>query len=139
MKSMKKLTPKQFVGGVITILLFLVAAFAGGFWPEGGEITLAGFRTILILVAFLIMLVLEVLPVVVTSLLFVDLMPVLGVVPGLGQALTGFSNPVAFFTLASFGIAAALIRVPLSKRVLAAMLRAFGNSIEAVLLAMMGC
>ena len=134
-----QLSPKQFVGGIITILLFLVAAFAGGFWPEGGEITLAGFRTILVLVAFLVMLVLEVLPVVVTSLLFVGLMPVLGVVPGLGQALTGFANPVVFFTLASFGIAAALIRVPLSKRVLAAMLRAFGNSIEAVLLAMMGC
>jgi sodium-dependent dicarboxylate transporter 2/3/5 len=66
-------------------------------------------------------------------------MPVLGIVSGLGAALTGYSNPVVFFTLASFGIAAALIKVPLSNRILAAMLRTFGNSIEKVLLALMVC
>lgn len=139
METIKSMPGKKKLGAVITVFLLAACACVPVFWQDGGTITVPGLRTIFVLIAFLVMLVLEVLPVVVTSLLFVGLMPVLGVVNGLGAALTGFANPVVFFTLASFGIAAALIEVPLSKRVLAKMLRAFGNRIESVLLAMMIC
>lgn len=139
MEAIKSMPGKKKLGALITILLLVLCACVPLYWNGEGAISVAGLRTIFVLIAFLVMLVLEVLPVVVTSLLFVGLMPVLGVVNGLGAALTGFANPVVFFTLASFGIAAALIEVPLSKRVLAKMLRAFGNRIESVLLAMMIC
>jgi sodium-dependent dicarboxylate transporter 2/3/5 len=139
METIKSMPTKKKIGAVVTILLLVLCALTPKFWAGDGAITVAGMRTILLLVSFLVMLVLEVLPVVVTSLLYVGLMPVLGIVSGLGAALTGYSNPVVFFTLASFGIAAALIKVPLSNRILAAMLRTFGNSIEKVLLALMVC
>jgi sodium-dependent dicarboxylate transporter 2/3/5 len=76
---------------------------------------------------------------VVTSLIFCGLMPLLGVTKGLGAALSGYSQPIVFFTLASFGIAAAITTTPLSKRVLRVLLRRFGNTVESVLLAMMIC
>ncbi len=130
---------KKLIGAVITLALLIACALVPAWWQGSGAVSVAGMRTIFVLIAFLVMLVLEVLPVVVTSLLFVGLMPVLGVVDGLGGALTGFSNPVVFFTLASFGIAAALTQVPISKRILAGLLRAFGGNIQTVLLAMMVC
>lgn len=119
MENIKSLPAKKKIGALVTVVLFVLCALAPTYWKDGGAISVAGLRTIYMLVAFLVMLVLEVLPVVVTSLMFIGLMPLLGVVGGLGGALTGFSNPVVFFTLASFGIAAALIQVPLSSRILA--------------------
>lgn len=139
MESIKSMPVKKKIGLVIAILLLVACALTPTFWTDGGAVSVAGMRTILFLLAYLVMLILEALPVVVISLLFVGLMPVLGVVDGLANALIGYTNPVVFFTLASFGIAAALIRVPLSDRILAAMLRAFGNSIEKVLLSIMIC
>lgn len=139
MESIKALPSKKKIGIVIAVLLLVACALTPCFWSEGGTITIAGMRTILFLLAYLVMLILEAQPVVVISLLFVGLMPVLGIVDGLANALIGYTNPVVFFTLASFGIAAALIKVPLSNRILAAMLRAFGNSIEKVMLSLMIC
>ena len=86
--------------------------------PANVYLTKTGIKTVGILVAFLIMLVTEALQVVVTSLIFCGLMPVTGVTPDLGTALTGYSEPIVFFTLASFGIAAAMTTIPLSKRIL---------------------
>jgi len=74
---------------------------------------------------------------VVISLMFCSLMPLLGVAPNFGAALKGYSEPIVFFTLASFGIAAALTTIPLSKRILRALLRAFGKNVGQVLLSMM--
>lgn len=105
--------------------------------PQNDFLTVAGVRTVGVLVAFLVMLVTEALPVVVTSLLFCGLMPLLGVTESLGGALVGYSQPIVFFTLASFGIAAALTSIPLSKRLLRALLRAFGRDINTVLFAIM--
>lgn len=139
MESIKALPSKKKIGIVIAVLLLVACALTPCFWSDGGTITIAGMRTILFLLAYLVMLILEAQPVVVISLLFVGLMPVLGIVDGLANALVGYTNPVVFFTLASFGIAAALIKVPLSNRILAAMLRAFGNSIEKVMLSLMIC
>lgn len=105
--------------------------------PDNAYLTATGIRTVGVLIAFLVMLVTEALPVVVTSLIFCGLMPVLGVTANLGEALTGYSEPIVFFTLASFGIAAAMTTIPLSKRILRMMLKAFGKDIKSVLLAVM--
>ncbi len=139
MESIKSLSTKRKIGGVIAIALLIACAATPLFWTNETTISVAGMRTVFLLLAYLIMLIFEVLPIVVISLLFIGLMPTLGVVDGLASALVGYTNPVVFFTLASFGIAAALINVPLSDRILGAMLRAFGNSIERVILALMIC
>ncbi len=139
MESLKSMPTKKKIGAILSIALLVLTALTPMFWKNESVISVAGMRTIFFLLAYLLMLILDVLPVVVIALLFIGLMPLLGVVDGLATALVGYTNPVVFFTVASFGIAAALLRVPLANRILATMLRAFGNSIELVLLALMIC
>jgi sodium-dependent dicarboxylate transporter 2/3/5 len=105
--------------------------------PGNDSLSPAGIKTLGLLVAFLIMLISEALPVIVTSLLFVGLMPILGVTSNLGAALSGFSDKVVYFTLASFGLALALTKLPLSNRFLKWMLRHFGKSVKSSLFAIM--
>ncbi len=126
---------KQIIGAVAAVLVLLAAMFL----PGMGSLSQVGVRTVGVLAAFLILLVTEALPVVVISLIFCALMPLLGVSPSFGKALSGYSEPIVFFTLASFGIAAALTTIPLSRRVLRRLLRAFGKSTDQVLLSMMVC
>lgn len=127
------MTLKKWIGAILAVASIVITQFI----PGNDVLTVAGFKTIGLLLAFLFMLVFEVLPVVVTSLIFCGLMPVLGVVEGLGAAITGFSQPIVFFILASFGIAAAMTAIPLSRRILRLMLRKFGRNISSVLLGMM--
>ena len=127
------MSKKQIIGIVGAVLVLIVSMFL----PAMGDITQVGMRTVGMLAAFLILLVTEALPVVVISLMFCALMPLLGVVPSFGKALSGYAEPIVFFTLASFGIAAALTTIPLSKRILRALLRAFGKNVGQVLLSMM--
>ena len=124
---------KQLIGIIGAVLVLVISMFL----PAMGDITQVGMRTIGMLAAFLILLVTEALPVVVISLIFCALMPLLGVVPSFGKALSGYAEPIVFFTLASFGIAAALTTIPLSRRILRALLRAFGKNVGQVLLSMM--
>ncbi len=127
------MSKKQIIGIIGAILVLVVSMFLSAM----GDISQVGMRTIGMLAAFLILLVTEALPVVVISLIFCALMPLLGVVPSFGKALSGYSEPIVFFTLASFGIAAALTNIPLSQRILRALLKAFGKDVGLVLLAMM--
>lgn len=132
-KEKTSITKKELMG-IITACTVLVISLC---LPANACLTVTGIRTVGVLIAFLVMLVTEALPVVVTSLIFCGLMPVLGVTANLGEALTGYSEPIVFFTLASFGIAAAMTTIPLSKRILRMMLKAFGRDIKSVLLAVM--
>lgn len=126
---------KQIIGIIAAVFVLAVSLFV----PEMGDLTQVGMRTIGVLAAFLVLLVTEALPVVVISLMFCALMPLLGVTPNFGAALGGYSEPIVFFTLASFGIAAALTTIPLSKRILRALLKGFGKNVGQVLLSMMTC
>lgn len=127
--------PKQWIGLGGAALAIAVSMLL----PGNGALSPAGIKTAGLLLAFLLMLVTEALPVVVISLLFCGLMPVLGVTQNLGAALSGYAQPIVFFTLASFGIAAAITTIPLSKRILRGLMRAFGKNIETALLAIMVC
>jgi len=126
---------KQYAGMSVAIII-LIAMF---FFPETEFLTRAGINTIGMLIAFLIILITESLPVMLTCLIFLGLMPILGVSPNFTSALSGFSNQVVFFILASFGIAAAFTAIPLSKRILIGMLKVFGKNVKSMLFAMMLC
>ena len=89
------------------------------------------------LIAFLVILITEPFHIMHTCLIFLGLMPLLGVAPTFADALTGIGNPVIIFVVASFGIAMAFTGVPLSKRILIAILRKFGKNIDLMLLAIM--
>jgi sodium-dependent dicarboxylate transporter 2/3/5 len=126
---------KSGFGIVIAVLVLGVTFFIPGFHG----LTAAGIRTIGMLVAFLVLLISEALPMMLTCLIFLTLMPVLKVAPNFSSALAGFSNQVVFFILASFGIAAAFTTIPLSKRLLVALLKVFGKSVKSMLFALMLC
>ena len=102
---------------------------------KNGEI--AG--TLLLLGSYLVLLISEVIPVSLSSLLVVGLMPVTGITKDLNTAISGFSNQVVLFILASFGIAQALIEVPVSKRLLRRIIRSSGDDGRKVVLAFMLC
>jgi sodium-dependent dicarboxylate transporter 2/3/5 len=117
---------------LVVLLIFL-------FIPGTETLPAAGIRTIGMLLAFLILLITEALPMMLTCLVFLTLMPVLKVTPNFSAALTGFSNQVVFFILASFGIAAAFTTIPLSKRLLVALLTVFGKNVKSMIFALMMC
>lgn len=132
-KAVNAAKAKEISGVAISILIIIAAYFV----PESGKLTHAGIMTIALLLAFLAMVITEVLPLVLTCLIFVGLMPVLGATANFNAALTGFSNQVVFFVFASCGIAEAFAAVPLSNRILVSLLRIFGKNVKSMIFAIM--
>ncbi len=126
---------KKLIVFALAVLVLAVSCLI----PGGAELSAAGVRTIGIVIAFLIILIFEALPITVTCLIFVGLMPLMGATANFNGALSGFSNQVVFFILASFGIAAAFTRVPITTRTLAFLIRKFGRNIKTILLSIMVC
>lgn len=123
------------IGAVISVLM-LAAAF--GMKIIGGEPAVP-WISIVVMLLFLIVLICEVLPVTLVCILMLGFMPVLGVTKDFNTALVGFSNQVVFFIFASFGIATALMKVPLSKRILKFLLLKFGKNSKLFVLSFMIC
>ncbi|MDR1495638.1 MAG: anion permease [Clostridiales Family XIII bacterium] len=126
---------KQAIGVMMAVLVVIVSLAA----PDIEGLTPEGKRVLGLTIAFLIMLVTEAIDMCVTCILFLGLLFVFNTVPSFSNALLGFSNQVAFFILASFGIAAAFTTIPLSKRILRALLLKFGKSVSSMLFAIMLC
>jgi sodium-dependent dicarboxylate transporter 2/3/5 len=122
-------------GAIIAAGLLLPEACLTGL----AGLTLKGARTLALLAAFLATLITEAAHPLLLSLIFTGLMPLAGVTSTLSEALSGYSSPLALFIVASFGIACAFSSVPAPKRILRALLRRFGGSSEAILLALMLC
>lgn len=120
-------------GSIVSLLLFLgvlaLKLICGG--------SIVPLISVAIMLIFLVMLICEVMPITIICILTLGFMPVLGVTRDFNGALTGFSNQVVFFILASFGIASALIKVPLSKRVLKYLLVRFGKNSKLLVLVFM--
>lgn len=129
------ISKKTIFGMVSAALVLLVFLFI----PATDALSLQGIRTIGIVIAFLLLLITESLPITVICWLLLGLMPVYGATASFSEALTGFSNQVVFFILASFVIAAAFTTIPLSKRMLIMLLKRFGKSVNSMLFAMMLC
>ncbi len=125
----------QFIGIVLAVLVLVGINYI----PVMDGLSAAGRNTIGLAVAFLIMLITESLSLSVICLIFLGLIYIFGVSPSFADALTGFSNPVVFFVLASFGIAAGYTRIPLSKRILRALMLKFGKNVKSMLFAIMIC
>ncbi|MGN1156124.1 MAG: SLC13 family permease [Agathobacter sp.] len=95
--------------------------------------------SVLFMLAFLILLIFEVFPVTLSCLLALGFMPITGMTANFNIALSGFSNQVVFFILASSGMALALTKTPLAKRLLRFILCHFQKSNEYLVLAFMVC
>jgi sodium-dependent dicarboxylate transporter 2/3/5 len=124
---------RKILGIVIAVLIVAVSHLV----PETEMLPRAGITTIAVLLSFLVMLIAEVLPLMLTCLIFVGLMPLLGITSNFNTALVGFSNQVVFFVFASCGIAQAIIEVPLANRILMNLLKVFGKNVRSMLFAIM--
>ena len=127
---------KKKIFGFALAAIILVGMF---FFPEVESLSTAGVKTVGVVLAFLAILITEALPLTVICWMFLGLMPLLGVTQTFSAALSGFSNPVVFFILASFGIAAGFTTLPLSRRILVLLLKRFGKNVSSMLFAIMLC
>lgn len=125
----------QVIGYILTVLTLTVMLFV----PESIGLERVGIRTLGVLIAVIIALVTEILPIGITCILGIALCVVFGAVPDITGALSGFTNHVLFFTLVSFGISEAIAVVPLSNRILVLLIRFFGVKSERLLFALMLC
>lgn len=87
------------------------------------------YKTIIYVLLFITMIVFDVLPIMLTCFLVLGLLPCLGLVSSLGEALVGFSNPVVAFIVASFGIVLAMSNTSFVGRAMKKFLS--GNSTDA--------
>ncbi|AFA47710.1 SLC13 family permease [Acetobacterium woodii] len=124
---------KQIIGLIISIAV-LIAVF---FLPIPMGLTDKGLITIGLLLFFLIMLISEALPVGVICFLCLALLPTLGVTKNLTTGLSGFTNTILFFVLASFGLAEAVTSTPIVQRILHGLLKKFGKDVKTCILAIM--
>ena len=124
---------KQIIGIVLAALILIIMNFI----PEMPPLSQAGIKTVCMLLAFIIMLTTAPFRILHICFIFLGLMSVLGVAPSFAASLTGVSNPVILFVIASFGLSAAFTTLPLSKRILVTLLRRFGKNIRLMLLGLM--
>ena len=125
----------QIIGAALSLSVLAGMQFV----PESIGLSRAGINTLGVLIAVILALVLEPLPLGITCLLAIPLMVIFGTVPDISTALSGYTNHILFFVLVSFGISEAIAKVPLSGRLLAMLIRIFGTRTKNILLAFMLC
>ncbi|MDX8388270.1 MAG: DASS family sodium-coupled anion symporter [Ghiorsea sp.] len=134
-KSMHMLMAAEmapFLALVFFALLFIGASLSGA--PEG--LTDAGFQSLLVFLLCLSLWVTQLLPLPITSLLGLALLPVLGVFPA-SEVFSFFGNPAVFFILGAFMLVAGVMQSGLSERVALLVLKQTGTSAKGLLLAML--
>ncbi|MFR9061106.1 SLC13 family permease [Eubacterium callanderi] len=135
MQQNNKIKKQQIIGMLVSIAIVIIMYFM----PAPADLGVAGWRTISILLVFLILLVTEAFPAGVICIITLILMPVLGAVPSIGDGFTGFANPVTFFILASFGISAAIAKMPIAHRILLVIIRLLKGSTRGIIFGIMVC
>ena len=105
----------------VAVAVVLVAAAWLGPTPEG--LTEAGKMSLALMVAGIFLWVTEPVPVAISGLVMMVLMPVFGVLEFNGGVWSGFISSVIFFILASFGITAALLKTKIPTKIVFALMR----------------
>ena len=121
------------VGGTIAVISLLVMKFV----PTSELLPLPARNTLFVLIAVIAMLVTEVFPIGIVCLFAIPLLYFFKCTPSVPGALSGFTNPILYFVLASFGISEALSVVPVSKRLLLFLMKKAGKDTKTLLLAIM--
>lgn len=102
--------------------------------PEG--LGIIGVKTLVLLVIAVLLWITEVIPLGISS-IFLLVLPLMMGGSTLKETLTAFPNPTIFFVLATFGISAAISKVPTTKRILLFLLKKLGGNINLFILAIM--
>jgi sodium-dependent dicarboxylate transporter 2/3/5 len=123
---------------VLGLVLAPAFLFVAHLIPESDAISRNGIISAVVMLAVLVLLISEALPHSLAALFGPASLIFLGVATP-GQAFFGFSNHVVYFILTSAVISHALSSAGISKRVLYAILKRVGGSVEAVVAGLMVC
>ena len=122
----------------IGLLLFVIILVAMFFFPTTELLTAAGRNTLGLLIAVIVALLTGALPTGVLCMFIIPLIFILGCTDAATGGLSGFENQSVFFMLASFGVTCAVIKVPITKRLMRWIITHFGKSTKTVMFAIMG-
>ncbi|MDQ6983573.1 MAG: DASS family sodium-coupled anion symporter, partial [Ghiorsea sp.] len=123
---------KPFVAIIGIALLFMWGLNTQA--PEG--LSVQGFQALLVFILCLTLWVAQLLPLPITSLLGLALLPILGVFPA-SVVFAFFGNPAVFFILGAFMLVAGVMQSGLSERLALFVLKKLGNSSQSLLMAML--
>jgi len=120
------------------VALALIAAIA--WWAVGQEaptdLSESGWRAMIVFTLCLVLWVSQLLPLAVTAILGLALLPLLDVLPA-SETFALFGNPAVFFILGAFMLAAGIMKSGLSEHLALALLERVGSSPRRLLLAML--
>ncbi len=120
---------------VSLIAIFAVAVMASGVAPPQG-LDAAGWSALVIFLLCMVLWVSQLLPLAVTSMLGLALLPLLGVMPA-AEVFSFFGNPAVFFILGAFMLAAGVMQSGLSERAALLVLDRFATSPRTLLLTLL--
>ena len=119
-------------------LVFASVFLACAFFVPGGEVFSKQMVSLLFLIASAIILwVFQPIPVGASSMLIMVMQPFIGVAGSFAEAFSGFSSPVNFFTISSFGIALAISKTTVPKRLLSGLIGICGTDVRKLTLSYM--
>lgn len=121
---------------MISLLLLLMLAGLSLLHTPPDDLSIAGWRALMVFALCLVLWVTQLLPLPVTSVLGLALLPVLGVLPA-RNIYSLFGNPAVFFILGAFALAAGIIRSGLSEQLALAVLDRMGTSPRRLLLSVL--
>lgn len=131
--TQKKLKPHQLFAGFVALAI-LASAFIPGLLPDT-----AATRTLCVLLFTLLLLIFEIIPLSIVCLVSVVLLYALKCVNSFPEALCGYSNHILYFTMASFGLSAALSKSLYCQRMLFSLFSRFRASAKSILISIMLC
>ena len=121
----------------ITGIVLSAAVFIGyRFVPVPHGLEMSGMQTLALLVIAILLWVTEAMPLGISS-IFVLVLPMFFGLATMKDFLVAFPNPTLFFVLATFGLSAAISKVPTAKRILLILLEKMGSKVHLFILAMM--
>jgi len=127
------LKKSQYLGLIIAVSILILMNFL----PASELLSRSAINNIAILIAVIVLLITEPIPIGITCLFSIPLLVIFNVVPNVSAALSGFTNPIVFFVLASFGVSRAITKVPLASRLLKTLMNLFGRNVKTMLLVFM--
>ena len=125
---------KNPIPSLIIAVILIAGAFAA---PAVGVLTGDMVSALLVILSVIVLWVKKPIPLAVSSLVILALLPIIGLVPDLNSAFAGYSNATNFFVIASFGLALAVRKTTISNRLLRRFLAISRGRIKNVVLAYM--
>jgi len=127
------LKKSQYLGLIIAIAILILMNFL----PAFELLSRSAINNIAILIAVIVLFITEPIPIGTTCLFSIPLLVIFNVTPDVPTALSGYTNPIVFFVLASFGVSCAITKVPLANRLLKTLINLFGKNVKTILLVFM--